>query len=196
MATVAILAGGAATRMGLDKAEISIAGIPMVELVVAETRRLDADVVLVGGPPRAGIPVLDDLRPGRRGPLAGLEAALVRGGGPVVLVAVDQPYVRAETLEGLLALDGDAVVPVDAGHPQVTCAVYRRTCLPAVQALLDDADGANLRGVLARVETTRVEEATWRGWGEDGRSWFSVDDPIRLDEALRRFGAPRLRSLP
>ena len=30
----------------------------------------------------------------------------------------------------------------------------------------------------------------WREWGEDGRSWFSVDTPQALAEGLLRYGAP------
>ena len=46
------------------------------------------------------------------------------------------------------------------------------------QGLLDDRDG------------DEVAPQTWMDWGEDGRSWFSVDEPRRITLGLERFGPP------
>jgi molybdopterin-guanine dinucleotide biosynthesis protein A len=104
----------------------------------------------------------------------------------VVLLAVDQPFVRAETLDSLLAEPGDAVVPLAGGWLQATCAVYRSACLDRVQTLLE-AEERSLQSLLATVARHVVEEPTWRNWGEDGRSWFSVDSRDRLTEGLVRY---------
>jgi molybdopterin-guanine dinucleotide biosynthesis protein A len=86
----------------------------------------------------------------------------------------------------MLALNGDAIIPLDEGWQQVTCAVYRPPFLKAASETLD-AGCRSIITALDLVTVKLVQEATWRSWGEDGRSWFSVDTPDRLDEGLRRF---------
>ncbi len=193
---VAVLAGGASRRMGRDKASVPVGGVPMLERVLDELAGVGERIV-VGGPGHEEIPCIPDLRSGRRGPLAGLEAALSWADGrDVALVAVDQPYVRAATVTALANLPGDAVVPIDRDHPQVTCAVYRPACLPVARALLEGSGRTSVRAVLGAVDVNEVTDDLWRAWGEDGRSWFSIDTPSAVDDALARFGAPPLRSTP
>ena len=93
-------------------------------------------------------------------------------------MGVDQPYVRVETLRFLLAFAGsnEAVVPVDEGRRQVTCGVYRPAASAAADAALNEP-GGSLRTVLDVVGTVLVSPETWRSWGEDGRSWRSVERP-------------------
>ena len=178
----AILIGGRSTRMGTDKALVKVAGVPMVQWVAATLEQAGLDVVTVGGPHR--VPGYDNLAdaPGLGGPLAGLAGALEKSAGSsVVLVAVDQPLLRPRTLERLLAMPGhDAVVPMDAGHPQVTCALYRPSCLPVLQSIEGTIPNVSIRDLLARAAVRYIEPAEWTDWGEDGRSWRSIDTPADL----------------
>lgn len=173
--------------MGRDKALVDADGVPMLRRVTGVGRSV-GDVVVVGRVPSDGIDGIPDLRVGTLGPLAGLEAALVHAEGrDVILVAVDQPFVRADTLSRLHQTRGDAVVPVDGGWQQVTCAVYREACLPIVRAALDDGE-LSILAILDRMATiTLVEQDEWGSWGEDGRSWFSVDTPEALAAGVERF---------
>jgi len=184
---VAVLAGGESTRMGFDKAMARIGPSTMLESV-ARTVASVGDVVVVGrteAPP--GVTAIRDRRTGIRGPLAGLETVLRHEPNrSIVLVAVDHPFVRTETLRALLALEGDAIVPVDSGWQQVTCAVYRPGFLQSATAILDAGD-RSIISALDQAETRLIDQAEWLAWGEDGRSWFSVDTLDRLDEGLRRF---------
>ncbi len=177
---VAVLAGGASTRMGSDKAQVDIDGVTMLDRLVAVAGSL-GDLIVVGDSH-------PDLRPGGLGPLAGLETALAAAAGrDVVLLGVDQPFLRPETLEHLLAISGDAVVPFDEGWEQVTCAVYREGCLQTVSLALDQGERSIIT-VLDDLDTVLVGPEHWRSWGEDGRSWFSVNTPEALIEGLERFG--------
>lgn len=189
-ALIAIVAGGASRRMGSDKASQVIGSRTMLE-AVAMAAAPAGEVIVVGGEHGGEWPLLQDARPGRKGPIAGLEAALDHAAGrDVALVAVDQPFLRTETLQHLLATDGDAVVPVDDGWEQTTCAVYRPPCLAVARTILDSDTDLSLRSLVAAVDARRVESSEWRSWGEDGRSWYSVDTHQALDEGLRRYGAP------
>lgn len=174
--------------MGFDKATLEFEGKTLLAHVVATCTEV-GDVVVIGRSEAAGAAATTDLRPGPLGPLAGLETAFaIADGRDVVLVAVDQPFVRGRTLRELLLLEGDAVVPVDLHTMQVMCAVYRDACRPHVSRLLDEgrrAPAAVVDAVAARL----VGREEWELWGEDGRSWFSVDTKDDLETGRRRFGA-------
>jgi len=179
-----VLAGGKASRMGRDKALVPFLGKTMIKRVAGALAAAGLDVIVVGRRNTtdgfAAIP--DEGTPGR-GPLAGMVTGLRHSGDRnVFLVAVDQPLLRPETISAMLQIPGDAVVPVAGGHPQVTCAVYRRACLePAKRAL--ESGQMKLRRMLEEIETTYVEEETWSTWGEDGRSWLSLDTPQAVSDA-------------
>ncbi len=180
-----VLAGGKATRMGRDKAQVVFAGRPMIEHVSAALGAAGLEVLVVGRRvvDYVSIPDLPNIG---GGPAAGLLTALRHVGNKTVfLVAVDQPLLRSETVLAMLDLEGDAVVPMAMGHPQVTCAVYRPSSAAALDDLIAGGD-LKLRRLLDRVDTTYVDPETWAGWGEDGRSWLSLDTPraVRDAEAL------------
>ena len=73
-----------------------------------------------------------------------------------------------------------------AGVRQVTCAVYPTAI--ADQASEETEGGGSIQSLLDRVALHPVTPDIWSGWGEDGRSWFSVDSPETLAEATERFG--------
>jgi molybdopterin-guanine dinucleotide biosynthesis protein A len=176
-----VLAGGAGTRMGRDKAEVAVADRPMISWVVDALASV-AERVLVSG--RAGWNGHEGLpdAEGVAGPLAGLAAGL-RLGEPVLLVAVDQPWVRSATL-AKLATVGETAVPVHAEIRQVTCAVYYPEVLETI------GQAGSLQGLMDIDPPLEITEPVWRTWGEDGRSWFSVDRPEDVATGLDRFGTP------
>lgn len=179
----AILAGGAGRRMGGDKALAELGGRPLITHVAAALETAGCDVVAVGrAEPVAGIHAVPD-DAGGRGPAAGLLTALrIAAGRPVVLVATDQPLLRPETVTALLQLHGRAVVPMAAGTRQVLCAVYREDCLEPLTALMATDPTPSLQRLLDDLPFRAVLEAEWRGCGEDGRSWRSIDTPDELRE--------------
>lgn len=185
----AILAGGRSSRMGRDKAAVEVAGRPMVTWVADALAAVCDPVVVVGrAEPLAGLETLPDAGGKYRGPLAGLVAAMEAHPSEIVaVVAVDQPWVRSETIRRLGdRVDGLAVTPVDAGVRQTTCAVYPPAVTAAAEREL--AGGGSLQSLLDVTAFDAVVE--WRSWGEDGRSWFSVDTPDDLAAGLDRFGPP------
>lgn len=182
----AILAGGKARRMGSDKALVPFQGNPMIERVSAALRSAGLDVLVVGRDSADGNSIRD-LHGFGGGPAVGLLSAFEHlDQQDVFLVAVDQPLLRPETITQLLQIPGQAVVPMADGHPQVTCALYRHTCHGPLRQLLEGGD-SKLRRLLDHVDTTMVPQEAWQMWGEDGRSWMSLDTPeaVRNAEALR-----------
>ncbi len=187
----AILAGGASTRMGTDKALVDVAGRPMVEWVADALRPVCDPVIVVGrATPLAGLAAVPDPGTPHQGPLSGLVAAFgVAGERPVLLVAVDQPWVRAATLRGLAERVGElAAVPVVGGVRQTTCAAYPPGLADLAAAELEG--GGSIQTVLDVAAFDPVTEREWEAWGEDGRSFFSADTPEAIEEGLRRWGPP------
>lgn len=183
-----ILAGGNATRMGRDKAMVSFRGEPMLTHVARALDEARLEVLVVGrSPANDWLRAIPDDGPPGRGPMAGMVTAMrAAGERDVFLVAVDQPLLRPETVTAIIGTPGDAVVPLAGGHPQVTCALYRRPCLQPAEGSL--ARGTmKLRRMLDTVDTTYITEETWSTWGEDGRSWLSLDTPQAVREAESRM---------
>jgi molybdopterin-guanine dinucleotide biosynthesis protein A len=143
-----VLAGGRSTRMGQDKALLSLAGRSLLDLALDKLRTLP-----LAGAPR-GIPriaaarsdlsahaaVIGDLHPGC-GPLSGIEAALAASAQPLnVFLPVDVPLLPPRFLLWMLeraAITGALVtVPRFNGWPQPLCAVYHRDLLGPIAASL------------------------------------------------------------
>ena len=174
------------TRMGQDKADVLVRDQTMLEMVGAALRSV-ADRTVLLGPARAGWEAWPDSIHAH-GPLAGIATALNRTDTDhVVVVAVDHPFVRHETLRKMLDRAGDVpVVPVDDhGIRQVTCAVYPKRIAPIAA---EEAElGGSIQSLLDRVSFDAIPPDVWGAWGDDGRSWFSVDSQDSLGEALGRY---------
>ena len=184
----AVLAGGASTRMGADKAFIEIDGVPMVARAAAAlTAAGVADVLVVGGDEarlgELGLLAVSDRHPGE-GPLGGVITALAAieavewfDGAAVEAVVtlpcdVIEPDVAAVrcVIDRLgdpagAAPEADMVVPLGSGVPQWMHAAWRRRCLPALSE-------AFARGVRAPWEAAKqlsaVEvEIPGAGWFKD-----------------------------
>lgn len=130
-----ILAGGASTRMGRDKAMLSWQGRTLLERQLELVRSLRPQELFVSG--RDGVDyrglgcvVLRD-RFADSGPLAGVERALAEASHPLVLVvAVDLPCLTREFLGRLLERCNvrTGVVPRWRGEWEPLVAVYPKRC--------------------------------------------------------------------
>ncbi len=176
--------------MGTDKAMVTLDGVPLVRWVASALNPVVDRLAVVGRTGSVdGLEAVPDDHRGR-GPLGGIVTALrLARGEPVLAVAVDQPFARTETLRRLveLAEPDRAVVPIDHHVRQVTCAIYPAEW--AVEAAKALAGGLSIQGLLDRLVWSSVLPDEWRSWGEDGRSWFSVDTLQALEEGQRRYGS-------
>ncbi|HEY7469439.1 MAG TPA: molybdenum cofactor guanylyltransferase [Acidimicrobiia bacterium] len=182
----AVLAGGRSSRMGTDKAGIEIDGSSLLDRVGGAVGQVASRVVVLGAD-RPGYEAWPDLAP-TSGPLAGVATVLGRmTEDRALVVAVDNAFVRPDTLAHLAAIDSDLpVVPVDEdGVRQVTCAVYPGTI--AELAMEEAMSGGSIQTLLDRVSFLPVTPDVWSGWDEDGRSWFSVDTPEDVETGRLRY---------
>ena len=175
--------------MGQDKAGVLLHGRTLLDRVFRALSQVVSEVVVVGRETAGDLPSIPDALPASPGPSAGIATGLrVAGGRSVLVVGVDQPWIRPATLAALLEVRPSPAAPLD-GRLQVTCATYPPRSLP----LLEEAarKERSLQPVIPRLGGTAVAPEQWRSWGEDGRSWHSVDTPEDLQEGLRRYGVPR-----
>jgi molybdopterin-guanine dinucleotide biosynthesis protein A len=172
--------------MGRDKTEVEVQGRPMLDWVAAALSKVTDHLVVLGSD-RPGWECWPD-SVHAEGPLAGIATALSRTDrAGVVVVAVDHPFVSSQFLEHLVGVESELpVVPVDeAGVRQVTCAVYPADIADAARE--EATAGGSIQTLLDRVSFRPVTPQEWRRWGEDGRSWFSVDDEEALQQGVGKF---------
>jgi len=143
-----LLAGGKSTRMGTDKAGVLIQGQPLWRRQLATLRALGPDEIFISGRdsgPYAGegLEILKDLSV-ERGPLSGLESALVRTKKPyLVVLAIDLPAMRPDFLARLVKVAisrGRSVVPRDGESFEPLAAVYSGAICGLVVERLQSGD--------------------------------------------------------
>jgi molybdopterin-guanine dinucleotide biosynthesis protein A len=181
-----VAAGGRSRRMGTDKALLPWSGSTLLDHALARLRAVTPDVrILSGSQPRyreRGVPLVLDGVPDA-GPLGGLDAALAAAAGrPVLLLAVDLPFVTTAVLERLLeGLEGwDAAVPVLHGRPEPLCAVYGPACREAVRDRLQ----AGERRMTAFFEDVRIHaltEQALEGLGDIVSLFRNLNSPEDLE---------------
>jgi molybdopterin-guanine dinucleotide biosynthesis protein A len=159
-----VLAGGASSRMGRDKALLPARGATLLEQVAREVLAATGSVTVIAPSGRysgLGLHVIPDLTPGQ-GPLGGIHTALsVTDATWNLIVACDMPDITAPFLEELLAQaeasGADCLIPRDAaGRQEPLCAVYHRRCLAAIAAAI----GAGIRKVTDGLDGLHAAE--WR----------------------------------
>jgi|SRR5579871_1915185 len=172
MFSAAILAGGRATRFGgRDKTAIVVEGQTILDRQLRILTPVAADVTVVR----------DDIVPGC-GPLGGLHTALTRARHDIVFVlACDMPHVTAPLVSYLVSLsDGfDAVVPRTERGYHPLCAVYRRTCLPAVARRLAERE-LQMTALFADLRVREVGADELARLGDRDRLLANVNTPAEL----------------
>ena len=187
-----ILVGGASSRMGRDKAQLTFGEVTAVELIADVLNTVTNSVTTVGWPESkiSRLPNIPDLRR-NWGPLAGIEAALRHAQSQYgLIVGCDFPFVTAALFEQLLQSidDADALVPLqDDGRPQPLCAFYRvKTCLMATENALT-ADEHAPRALLERVQTRYVPFSEISHLKGAEHFFFNVNTPENYQRAQQIF---------
>jgi molybdenum cofactor guanylyltransferase len=175
-AVVAVLAGGRGRRMGAPKPLAELGGAPLIERPLAAAREAGLAAVVVA---KAGTALPSGLRVWHEPdepfhPLLGIVTALDHAGGPVVVVACDQPFVPAALL-ARLAAGPEAAVRV-GGRIEPFPARYEPAWLPELRAALE-------REAAVRATLEALEPATI-AW-DDEAALRSIDTPEALAAAER-----------
>lgn len=209
--SVIVLAGGKASRMGLDKPFLGYQGQLLVLRLARRLLPIAAELIFsandvdqYGGLAwalRGTVPVcaVADNYP-TAGPLAGLEAGLSAARYDLaLLLAVDMPFVSLPLLEYMrgLAADYDVVIPRvpdpetgEVSHEPLH-AFYRRSCLPAIERQL----AAGRRRVISFLSEVRVREVLPEEaarFDPDGLSYFNINTPGDWERAQQLLDAEEM----
>lgn len=182
-ATFVILAGGASSRMGLEKANLPLMGKPLIQRIMQRGREITRNVLVITNHPQAfgylGVPLAGDILD-PQGPLVGLHTALRTAQTPyVILVGCDMPMIHPALLTYQLDLldceDVDAVLPEHSHGLEPLHAVYRReNCVSPVEAALAQGE-RSLTGWLDRVRVRVVPEDVLRSFDPELQAFINLN---------------------
>ncbi|MDQ3628702.1 MAG: NTP transferase domain-containing protein [Actinomycetota bacterium] len=155
-----LLAGGSGRRFGADKTAALVAGVPLLDRVLAAVVSADRRIVVgVPRPVRADVIWTREDPPGA-GPAAGAVAGLAHVRAPwTVLLAGDLPFVDGKTVRRLLdsaLASGQGALLVDAGGRRQHLSVVVRSALLRDRAQQRDWTDASMRTLLAGLSLAEV----------------------------------------
>lgn len=183
-----ILVGGKSSRMGTDKAHLTIQGKSFVEMIAERLAAVTDSIRVVGGQTDAGLKTVPDVYP-NWGALGGVHAALAACSAEwALIVACDFPSVTSSLFQRLAnEREGfDAVAPIQSdGIPQPLCTLYRVSAsLVQAESLIKSGERKPI--ALLQSITTRWLPFSELAAMEDAATFFdninTPEDYARLNE--------------
>ena len=189
-----ILAGGASSRMGREKALLELGGVPILMRLADVAGSVASRVTVIGPPDRfveIALRVIGDDEPGL-GPLGGIATALRHSQAEWNLVlSCDLPFLNAAWL-GYLAYRAkhsaaDALLPQsEQGYPEPLCAMYHTRA----HATIAQALAAGVRKVtdgLAGLQVEAVPAGEWQRFDSHGLLFKNMNAPEDYEQARALF---------
>jgi len=185
-----ILAGGQSSRMGTNKALLTLAGEPLIQRLSRRMTQWFEQTVIVTNSPETyaflGLPMVGDRVPGL-GPLGGLEAGLRASQFEhAFFCAVDMPFIREGLVRYMVeqAPGYEIVVPYLGGEFEPMHAVYGQGCRPSIERYLE-ARRLKLLNIYHEVRRRDLTEEEIRRFGDPERLFFNCNTPEEIDQARR-----------
>ncbi|MBB3656931.1 molybdopterin-guanine dinucleotide biosynthesis protein A [Rhizobium sp. BK650] len=194
-----VLAGGRSSRMGRDKAAVTLGGRSLLSHVLS---RLEPQVrqIAVNADAADGhnLPVISDRIPGKAGPMAGIHAAMVYGAGlpatHVVTVSVDCPFFPADLVGRLAAaIDHPEQIAIAAseGRSHPVFGLWPTALAGDLEEWMKTDDKRRVRDFLLRHDVTEVPFPLHPTRASVLDPFFNINTSDDLIEAERWLGALR-----
>lgn len=187
-----VLAGGKSTRMGQDKAGLTLNGLTLLQHALAALREVCRDVAILGKHELYGTlaPVYEDIFPGC-GPLGGIHAALSSSQTQFnLIIAVDTPFLAPKFLSYLAekAIASSAVVttPEIDDYTQPLCTVYSLDFRSIAEHALR-LGNYKIVPLFPQGRTLVIKEAELRQFAFPADMFENLNTPEDLARARRRF---------
>jgi molybdenum cofactor guanylyltransferase len=187
-----VLAGGKSTRMGQDKAAVSLNGRTLLEHTLAALREVCGDVAILGKHELYGAlgPVYEDIFPDC-GPLSGIHAALTNSQTKFnLIIAVDTPFLSPAFLsymaEQAIATDSVITTPEINGYTQPLCTVYSQNFLPIAEQALRSGN-YKIVPLFPQDKTLVIHEPELRQFAFAADMFENLNTPDDLARAQRRL---------
>jgi molybdenum cofactor guanylyltransferase len=180
--TAFVLAGGRSSRMGRDKALLSLDGRNLLQRALQTAASVADGAYIVGSRQlyaKFGETV-EDVYSGC-GPLGGIHAALASTETDLnLIISVDIPRMTTEFLRWLIAHAKSRteliVVPEAAGGLQPLCAIYRKAVAATGEQALQQGD-YKVGHLFSRVPTCIVAESTITAAGFSPELFLNINTP-------------------
>jgi molybdenum cofactor guanylyltransferase len=191
-----ILAGGASSRFGRDKALVEIGGLPMVARVIRLLQSVSRNVKLVVPPVRYtgyGVEIVADQWPGE-GPLGGIITALedaTRSAAKSewnLILSCDMPFLTKDWLTFLVkraeASAAEVILPRSTSGLEPLCACYRTDGAAKLRAAFESGIRKVTDG-LKHVTTEVLDEADWKRFDSAERLFWNMNTTADYEAAKR-----------
>jgi molybdopterin-guanine dinucleotide biosynthesis protein A len=193
-----VMAGGASSRFGKDKALAELGGETMLARICGLLHKVTGGVnVVASSSSYAGVDVrmVRDRWPGE-GPLGGIITALEEARASVerathcLIVSCDMPFLTAEWLQYLCAYATNSaaqiVVPRSGQGLEPLCTCWSTDAAGTVHGLFDGGV-RKVTEVFKHTRTEILDEAHWKRFDSAGRLFWNMNTPQDYKEALRVF---------
>ena len=180
--TGVVLAGGESRRMGSDKSLLLLGGAPFIDHSYRCLEALFEEVILVTNTPGLyqHLPCrkVPDLYVGQ-GALAGIHSGVHHARFErAFVVACDMPLLSPAVIRHVCsrAQEAEVVIPRTAMGIEPLHALYHKSCLPAIEAVLE-AGGRKVAGFFPAVKVSEVAPAELEPIDGEGRSFRNINPP-------------------
>jgi molybdopterin-guanine dinucleotide biosynthesis protein A len=199
-----VMAGGASSRFGTDKALAELSGVPMLARMTALIGKSGIREVCVVGEAEKyngfGVPCIADRWPGE-GPLGGIITALRNSLADAqnvslnLIVSCDMPFLTAEWLaylvERALASDAQVVLAHSENGPEPLCACWQTSAVETLEAAFEQGVRKVTEGIsLLRAEV--LDERNWKRFDSAGRLFWNMNTQGDYEEARRLLEKERI----
>jgi molybdopterin-guanine dinucleotide biosynthesis protein A len=197
-----ILAGGASTRFGRDKALVEFGGNPLLLQIVKLAQPCAQPVAVIADaekyrPFDSHLEIVEDRWPGE-GPLGGIITALQHTAecDPTcrwnLILSCDMPFLTPAWLTFLTdrarssAPETQVILPHSTYGPEPLCACYRTDAADSLKGAFD----SGIRKVTAALKplpTEVLDESAWKRFDSAGRLFWNMNTPADFEEAQRQW---------
>jgi molybdopterin-guanine dinucleotide biosynthesis protein A len=191
-----VLAGGASSRFGRDKALVQMGGEPLLMRLYAVLREVTPSVAVIGAEEKyggLGVTCVADRWPGE-GPLGGILTALEAsaqdgdGDGWNLIIGCDMPFLTREWLayivERAAASTKQVVTPRSRDRWEPLCACWRTSGRAALQGVFDEGV-RKITEAMKHVSVEILDETHWKRFDSADRLFWNMNTLADYNEAKR-----------
>jgi molybdopterin-guanine dinucleotide biosynthesis protein A len=180
--------------MGAPKAELSLAGRPLVTYALDAVAAAGLEPMVVAKEdsrlPEVDCRIVQEVDPTPH-PAVGILAALQAADGPVVVLACDMPFVPAQLLQVLAQLPGRAAVPTLGGRLQPLLARYEPSAAVRLERAVERRE--RLGDAVRALDPLVLGPDELVGFGNPEWIAFNVNDRRDLAAAERLIAPAPIR---
>lgn len=188
-----VLAGGRSSRMGRDKAGVTLGGRSLLSHVLSRLSPQTARIAINADAAEGhDLPVISDRIEGKAGPMAGIHAAMIYGAGlpatHVVTVSVDCPFFPADLVSRLASAVShpeQIAIAASEGRSHQVFGLWPTALVDDLETWVKTDEKRRVRDFLLRHDVTEVAFPLHPTRASVLDPFFNINTPDDLMEAER-----------